>query len=257
VLPRMRDGRQAFFLFLPEGEDPDTLVRKEGQDGFEARLKQATPLSEYFYAYLSHDVNVATLDGRARLAEHAKPLLAKLPDGAFRDLMFAELERRTGVQAAPAAKAMQARRPTAPANAPNRTLVRSAIAMLLANPALAQEVTLPHAFAGLDKPGIPLLVELLDFLQERPGINTALLLEHFAERDESAALQKLALTEFPGEPEALRAEFIDAMHKLAEQTVQQRLDALIRKQSESGLDDAEKQELRELLARKATTATSA
>ena len=257
VLPRMRDGRQAFFLFLPEGEDPDTLVRKEGQDGFEARLKQATPLSEYFYAYLSHDVNVATLDGRARLAEHAKPLLAKLPDGAFRDLMFAELERRTGVQAAPAAKAMQARRPTAPANAPKRTLVRSAIAMLLANPALAQEVTLPHAFAGLDKPGIPLLVELLDFLQERPGINTALLLEHFAERDESAALQKLALTEFPGEPEALRAEFIDAMHKLAEQTVQQRLDALIRKQSESGLDDAEKQELRELLARKATTAKSA
>src|SRR5690242_1505838 len=98
VLPRMRDGRQAFFLFLPEGEDPDTLVRKEGREGFEARLKQATPLSEYFYAYLSHDVNVATLDGRARLAEHAKPLLAKLPDGAFRDLMYAELEKRTGVR---------------------------------------------------------------------------------------------------------------------------------------------------------------
>src|SRR6185437_4571004 len=192
-----------------------------------------------------------------RLAEHAKPLLAKLPDGAFRDLMFAELERRTGVQAAPAAKAMQARRPTAPANAPKRTLVRSAIAMLLANPALAQEVTLPHAFAGLDKPGIPLLVELLDFLQERPGINTALLLEHFAGREESGALQKLALTEFPGEPEALRAEFVDALHKLAEQTTQQRLDALIRKQSEAVLDDSEKSELRALLSRKAKPIASA
>ena len=258
VLPRMRDGRQAFFLFLPEGEDPDTLVRKEGQDGFEARLKQATPLSEYFYAYLSHDVNVATLDGRARLAEHAKPLLAKLPDGAFRDLMFAELEKRTGVQGAPARSAPQARHaPNAPSDTPRRTLVRSAIAMLLADPSLAQEVTLPHAFAGLDKPGISLLMELLDFLQERPGINTALLLEHFAGRGESAALQKLALTEFPGEPEALRAEFTDAIRKLAEQTTQQRLDGLIRKQSESGLDDAEKQELRELLARKATTVKSA
>ena len=252
VLPRMRDGRQAFFLFLPEGEDPDTLVRKEGQAGFEARLKNATPLSEYFYAYLSHDVNVATLDGRARLAEHAKPLLAKLPDGAFRDLMFAELEKRTGVQGAPAQPALAAsHRPVLANNAPRRTLVRSAIAMLLANPGLAQEVTLPYAFAALDKPGIPLLTELLDFLQERPGINTALLLEHFAGREESGALQKLALSEFPGEPEALRAEFMDAMHKLAEQTTQQRLDRLIVKQSEHGLDEAEKGELRALLSRKA------
>jgi DNA primase len=50
VLPRMRDGRQAFFLFLPDGEDPDSLVRKEGQAGFEQRLKDATPLSEFFFA---------------------------------------------------------------------------------------------------------------------------------------------------------------------------------------------------------------
>src|SRR6185312_3393779 len=251
-LPRMRDGRQAFFLFLPEGEDPDTLVRAEGRAGFEARVAQAMPLSEYFYSELSRDVNVATLDGRARLAEHAKPLLAKLPDGAFRDLMFAELEKRTGVQGAPAQPALVAsHRPVPANNAPRRTLVRSVIAMLLANPGLAQEVTLPYAFAALDKPGIPLLTELLDFLQERPGINTALLLEHFAGREESGALQKLALTEFPGEPEALRAEFVDALHKLAEQTTQQRLDALIRKQSEAVLDASEKSELRALLSRKA------
>ncbi|HET7593312.1 MAG TPA: DNA primase [Rhodanobacteraceae bacterium] len=248
VLPRMRDGRQAFFLFLPEGEDPDSLVRKEGSAGFEARLRQATPLSEYFYGFLSHDVNVATLDGRARLAEHAKPLLAKLPDGAFRDLMYAELEKRTGVQTAPA---MPVRLPSASPGTPRRTLVRSAIAMLLAQPALAQEVTLPYAFAELDKPGIPLLAELLDFLQARPGVNTAMLLEHFAGREESAALQKLALTEFPGEPETLRTEFLDALRKLAEQTTQQRLDALIRKQSEGALDANDKNELRELLARKA------
>jgi DNA primase len=146
--------------------------------------------------------------------------------------------------------------PPAPPGTSRRTLVRSAIAMLLAQPALAQEVTLPYAFADLDKPGIPLLVELLDFLQERPGINTAMLLEHFAGREESSALQKLALTEFPGEPETLRTEFLDALRKLAEQTTQQRLDALIRKQSEGTLDANDKNELRELLARKAAQATS-
>ena len=252
VLPRMRDGRQAFFLFLPEGEDPDTLVRKEGQDGFEARLKNATPLSEYFFGHLSTDINVATLDGRARLAEHAKPLLAKLPDGAFRDLMHAELEKRTGVQATIITPARAREQPTR--NAARRTLVRSVIAMLLTDPSLAQDVAAPYAFAALDKPGVPLLVELLDFLKTRPDINTAVLLEHFSERDNAPALQKLALIEFPGEPETLRVEFNDALAKLAEQTLQQRLDALIRKQAESALDDAEKSELRELLARKVVAA---
>src|SRR5262249_35255714 len=84
VLPRMRDGRQAFFLFLPDGEDPDSLVRKEGAPGFEQRLQKATPLSEFFFGELGKDVNLASLDGKARLAERARPLLTQIPDGAFR-----------------------------------------------------------------------------------------------------------------------------------------------------------------------------
>ncbi|MEO7148778.1 MAG: toprim domain-containing protein, partial [Rhodanobacteraceae bacterium] len=252
VLPRMRDGRQAFFLFLPEGEDPDTLVRAEGRAGFEARIAQALPLSGYFYSELSRDVNTGSLDGRARLAEHAKPLLAKFPDGAFRDLMYAELEKRTGVRSDASHVVTNASRRASfsTSNVPRPTLVRSAIAMLLAEPALALECEPPFAFATLEKPGVTLLIELLEVARARPGANTAILLEYFAQREEAAALQKLALTEFPGEPEALRVEFLDALRKLDEQTVQQRLDALIRQQGEGTLDEIGKQALRELLARK-------
>ena len=99
VLPRMKDGRQAFFLFLPEGEDPDSIVRQEGAAGFDARLRAATPLSEFFYAQLAQDVNLDTLDGKARLAERCKPLLAQIPDGAFADLMQQRLTELTGVGA--------------------------------------------------------------------------------------------------------------------------------------------------------------
>ena len=67
VLPRMKDGRQAFFLFLPDGEDPDTIVRKEGAEAFNERLKQATPLSQFFFDELTREINLATLDGKARL----------------------------------------------------------------------------------------------------------------------------------------------------------------------------------------------
>lgn len=100
VLPRMRDGRQAFYLFLPDGEDPDSIVRAEGAGGFDQRLQAATPLSEFVFAELSAEVNLNTLDGRARLAERARPLLQRIPDGAFRDLMLQQLTTLTGVGAA-------------------------------------------------------------------------------------------------------------------------------------------------------------
>jgi DNA primase len=250
ALPRLRDGRQAYFLFLPDGEDPDSLVRKEGKDGFEKRIREAMPLSDYFFNELSHDVDMASLDGRARLAERARPLIAKLPDGAFRDLMAQELEKRSGaramLQADPAShRAMQ--RPTAV----QRSLVRSAISLLLAQPGVADQVEKPYRFLRLDKPGVGLLAELLDLARARPGINSAMLVEHFAERPEYPSLQKLMAAMSVGEPEAQRVEFFDALARMEDQAITQRRDALTAKSRDGKLDSAEKAELRELLAARA------
>jgi DNA primase len=250
ALPRLRDGRQAYFLFLPDGEDPDSLVRKEGKDGFEKRIKEAMPLSDYFFNELSHDVEMGSLDGRARLAERARPLIAKLPDGAFRDLMAQELEKRSGaramLQADPAAhRAVQ--RPTAV----QRSLVRSAISLLLAQPGLADQVDKPYRFLRLDKPGVELLAELLDIARSRPGINSVMLVEHFAERKEYLSLQKLMASLSVGEPEIQQIEFFDALTRMEDQVITQRRDALTSKSREGALDSAEKAELRELLAARA------
>jgi DNA primase len=251
VLPRMRDGRQALFLFLPDGEDPDTLVRKEGLAGFEQRLREATPLGEFFFAELGKDVNLGSLDGRARLAERARPLLAQIPDGAFRDLMLAELDKSTGVRvqvAAPPSDVPSKPRGAKPAQ---RSLVRAAITLLVQRPALALALEPPWSFAGLRQPGIPLLVELIALCRARANLTTGALLEHFAEREEAKALQKLAVVDFPGGESEARAEFVDAIAQLERQTAQQRLDDLTRKQAQGPLSDEEKQELRALLAGKA------
>ncbi|TMN16581.1 DNA primase [Pseudoxanthomonas sp. X-1] len=255
VLPRMKDGRQAFFLFLPDGEDPDTIVRKEGAEGFAARLAQATPLSEFFFDELSREINLGTLDGKARLAERAKPLLAQIPDGAFGDLMRAQLARITGVGANPP-PAPPAARPVARRAAPGPqqrpSLVRSAILLLLHAPSLALEVPMPYTFAGLRLPGIALLTELLDIIQARPEITPGALLEHFAEREELPALQKLMMQALPGEETTWRQELHDAVVQLEKQTLQQRLDELLAKQRAQGLDDTDKYELRELLKARAS-----
>lgn len=248
VLPRMRDGRQAHFLFLPDGEDPDTLVRKEGKDGFEKRMKESMPMSEYFFEELSRDVDVSRLDGRARLAERARPLIAKLPDGAFRDLMGQELERRTGAKAVLEPEPTPGRQNQArPANV-QRSLVRSAITLLLAQPALADEVEPPYAFLRLDRPGVNLLAELIDVARSRPGINPAVLVEYFLDRPEYASLQKLMQAESVGDADMQRVEFLGSLAQMQRQAMTQRREYLIGRSREGVLDDTEKAELRVLLA---------
>ena len=248
VLPRMRDGRQAWFLFIPDGEDPDTLIRKEGIDGFEQRLKQATPLSEFFFAETGKDVNLASIDGKARLAERARPLIAQIPDGAFRDLMYAELERLSGARTGiPASTSTPAQAGTRPAQ---RSLVRSAITLLVQNPALASELQPPWTFSELRLAGVPLLVELIGLCRDRPSLSTGSLLEHFAGREESAALNKLAQADLLVDAESGRSEFLGAIEQLDVQTSQQRLDDLIARQLAGTLSDAERDELRQLMANK-------
>ena len=252
VLPRMKDGRQAFFLFLPDGEDPDSLVRQEGVAGFDARLREATPLSEFFYASLSADVNLASLDGKARLAERCKPLLAQIPDGAFGDLMRQRLTELTGIGArssppqahVPAQRASAALRGQ-PGQKPS--LIRTAITHLLHRPGFALELQPPYRFAALRQPGIDLLSELVLLVRERPDLTTGALLEHFEGRDELPSLQKLAVLDLPGEEKDLRAEFTDAIGQLDKQVQQQRIEELQQLQREGILGDADKQELRELL----------
>ena len=248
VLPRMKDGRQAFFLFLPEGEDPDSLVRKEGAAGFDARLRDAVPLSEFFFSHMSADVNLSSLDGKARLAERCKPLLAQIPDGAFGDLMQQRLVELTGVGAragAPQVHVPMQRPRGGPGPAQRPSLVRSTIQHLLHRPAFALELQPPDRYAELRQPGVALLHELVLLVRERPEIGTGALIEHFAAREESAALQKLAAQELPGEDAALRAEFLGGIEQLEKQVLQQRIDEL--QQRVATLDEAEKYELRALL----------
>ena len=252
VLPRMKDGRQALFLFLPDGEDPDSIVRQEGADGFDARLRAATPLSEFFFAQLSADVNLGSLDGKARLAERCKPLLAQIPDGAFGDLMRQRLTELTGVGARASTPqthvpAQRAGRSTRAAPAQKPSLVRAAITHLLHRPGFALELQPPYRFATLRQPGIELLSELVLLVRERPDITTGALLEHFEDREELAALQKLAVLELPGEEADLRVEFTDAIGQLDKQVQQQRVEELQQLQREGALGDADKQELRALL----------
>lgn len=98
TLPCMTDGRQARFLFLPEGDDPDTMVRREGADAFRHQVASARPLERFLFDNLAEGLDTATLDGRARYSQQVLPYLRQLPVGVYRELMFRELAERTGLE---------------------------------------------------------------------------------------------------------------------------------------------------------------
>ena len=96
-LTSMKDGRQVKFLFLPEGEDPDTLVRQVGAEKFERMIDLAVPLEDFLFDAVAEGINTRTMEGRANFSRRAAPLLNKLPKGVFRELMFENLATRTGL----------------------------------------------------------------------------------------------------------------------------------------------------------------
>ncbi len=117
TLPNLQDGRRARFLFLPDGEDPDTLVRAEGTDAFRARIQQhSQPLADYFFQQLSEEADPRSLEGKAHLATLAAPLIEKIPGNNLRALMRQRLAEITGLNG----EALQ-HMAAAPASAPSST----------------------------------------------------------------------------------------------------------------------------------------
>src|SRR5579859_151033 len=256
ALPEAEDGRQIRFLFLPEGEDPDTLVRKEGKAAFERRIaEEALPLSRYLLDSLASQTDMKTADGRARLVSLAAPHLNRLPKGVFRDMLRTELAdlaqvdpgKLTMLNQTPGAR--EAGTPKAPGRPQLTGPVRKAIGYLLHRPALAALAGPPAALGGELK-GLDVLRELLEFAQANPHINGAVVLEHWRERNAEtwAYLDKLAQAEIVTPEEALESEFRAVMADLTGRRPQeQRRDELIAESRKRALNAAEKAELTRLL----------
>jgi DNA primase len=277
ALPEAREGREIRFLFLPEGHDPDSLVGEEGREAFERRIEGAIPLSEYLARELGEQVDLKHADGRARFAELARPLVQRIPEGVFRDLLTARLgevvklsaERLqalwSGGATLPAAgrpggnmtHARGGSRGSARtgASAGRGGLIRQAVRTLLHFPSTASLVR-PEQVAALsqvDEPGADILRRLLEGLRAEPAQTTAQVLERWRDQPEHDRLARLAVTEvlLVADARAAGRELEQALDKLIQDATDgRRIDELLAK-GDSGLDVAEKQELQQLMSRHA------
>jgi DNA primase len=276
VLPCMEDGRQARFLFLPEGEDPDTIVRSGGKALFDQLMAAATPLETFLFESLSEGIDTSTMDGRARLSKQALPYIRQLPEGVYRQLMFSALAERTGLELSSLMQLEAPAEPISPPEPPPReeeelerprlrprlaqvepardysNFAQAAIALLLHQPniaSLADSAELSE-LAGED---ISLLRELLELLQRRPDSNTAMLLGHWYGTAEGELLSRLAGQERLIPKDGIEQQFVDTIKKMAELPHRSKLDQQVDKLKVTNyaeMSELEKQELRELLKEK-------
>ena len=280
ALPLAQDGREFKFMFLPDGHDPDSLIAAEGPEAFEGRSKAAMPLSEFMLQRLTVEVDLQHIDGRAKLKALVAPLFARMPEGIYRELLAEQLAARVGIPAKSlkesfAATGAQAsgtrgeprtasqsqsntqRASTSRASAGRGSsgrgsLLSQSITLVLHYPSAAGAVRNLDVLAEVDKPGVSVLRELLDQAIAMTEPSTAMLLERWRERAEYGRLSELATAQplVADLPSATR-ELDMAVQKLLEACgPAHRMNELLEKAQDTGLNYEEKAELSSLLQAK-------
>lgn len=285
VLPYMTDGRQARFLFLPQGEDPDSLISKVGKNLFEQRIVRAAPLSEYLFWQIGQGLDLQQPEARAQLKQRAIPLLQRIPTGLLQTLLVQKLAEQVGVSteqltpllsqhsgngghtdyfpAEPAEHYAESAFVVAEGTDDSQNLahpyLRKLLIWLLRKPAIlsalnAEETQTLNTLTENNQADqiAYIMKKVMEYLNSEPGATTQSILAHWYGTPEGEQLSRLATEDILIPADTVESEFKAWLHALeqkrAEQKHSRRLDELMSK-SRSGqtLTRSEKEELVMLL----------
>jgi len=250
ALALIRDGRRVYFMFMPEGEDPDSYVRRYGPEKF-TDTASYVPLSDYLLDTLRQNIDVNTREGRALLAEKSFPLLGKLPAGALLELLIKDLSVLCQLPPDSIKELVRGKSTsTGPKKAPRNisrtvvkghtSLVSKAVSRLLQHPGFGLDPTLMERLDGIDDQGVDFLRELLHFISSHPDTTCAGILEHWRDTKYEQRLKELAvmenlLAEIAADENAIKTEFMDYISKIEENSLKRQRE--IQTQKISSLDD--------------------
>lgn len=256
ALPFLEDGRQIKFIFLPDGEDPDTFIRQYGKEGFEDYIRQAQPLSDFLFSTLSSQVDFSSKEGKGKLAALAVPLINRIPGELLRLSLRQLLAQKLGIfnesqieHLIPAQKENHSSSPKQ--NIVKRTPMRVLIALLLQNPELIQIV--PEnlsVLSVLNEAGLDLFEKITALCRERVGITTAQILEHYRDTEHFRPLEILAVWDHLVDEDKIEETFRETLRYFYLQLMDKNIETLIAKERTEGLNEQERQVLAQLLLKK-------
>ncbi|MFD0966713.1 DNA primase [Seminibacterium arietis] len=255
ALPYLEDGRQLKFIFLPDGEDPDTFIRQYGKSAFEEALNSALTMSDFLFLTLSNKVDFSSKEGKAKLAALAIPLIKRIPGDMLRLSLRNMLAQKMGIFDQSQLKSLipsgleKSDQHQSPKKI-KRTPMRILIALLLQNPELIELVPSLAALKTLDEPGFDLFEKLTALCREKVGITTGQILEYWRDTEFSRPLEILAIWDHSIDDDKVEETFRETLKYLYLQFVERNINTLIAKDRLQGLTLEEKQQLAKLLNKK-------
>jgi DNA primase len=259
VFSVINDNRQVRVLLLPIEHDPDSLIRIEGVNAFTQRIEQADILSDYFFTHFQETLNLASIEGRAKLVNQAKPYLLKLADCFFKEMTLKRLHELSQFDISPTLERerLAASQPSQKNNSSQKqakntrhSLERLTLAMLVQYPKLIEKLqNNPIDWNTLDFSGIDIFKAIVHTIITYKPETTAQLLEFYRDKPEEKVLNALAALPILVSEKAVESEFSGALNQFIVQAKQTRLEKLLAQETAVGLNDEEKEILRQLLLR--------
>lgn len=252
-LAHLNTGLDASFIFLPDGHDPDSLVREEGKEAFLNRLQTATPLNQFFFDTLTHEIDHTSLTGKSQLVNAAKPYLLKMTDGPYKQLMMSELARLTRIETHRIDQLIDDKtveKTPEPGTNITRTPLRVATALLLQNPELYEACAHLIPENALKDERHHVLKTIMNQIEQHKSANTAALVEAWRDSPLFSSINKLATWEHQVPESALANEFLDIVNFLAKQNQDQEINQLIEKSRHQGLTKEDQLTLQNLLKKR-------
>ncbi len=270
AMPVMQDGKEIRFLFLPDGEDPDTQVRKIGKEAFEDNYQNAASLNAYFIENLHERFNITSDEGKARFIQEASKLLQLMPDTLVKDQLILRLAKQTSIDE----KILRKRQLSSDMAFTNddsfgnqninnnsisrisnrevrQTPIRYAISLLLNEPSLIKNIKNIEEIALSKLPGSDLLTTLIEALQENPNIKPVALLDRWKNTELEAPLAQLMKWQPESEDlDMLKHEFQGCLKQIRKRADETKIEHLLHLERTTGLSEAQGQALLLLLKNK-------
>jgi len=261
AIPSLKDGRQIKIMLLPQGEDPDSLIRQEGLEIFSKRIISTQTLSDYFFEHLTKKLDLATLEGRSSLVSKAQSYLQQLPEGVFKKMMFAHLQKLSNLSTQQLTESLENSKKLATLKTKKHrslkglsgkpSLARSTIALLLQNPWLADSLIkkIPH-WDEFKFPGLDVLKNVLRTIVKNKPSNMGVLIECYRDTDKYKMINTLAAYNLEldaASKEVIEKTFSDGINKLIYQAKDALLTDLLVKENSQNLNTEEKDILIKML----------
>lgn len=252
-LPLIQDDETINFMFLPDGEDPDSLVQRIGKIQFEERLNQAQSLDDFFFKELSLEAMPHDTAGRSKLVHLAKPLLSSMHKSAFRELLVNKLAQISRIDRGRLDLLMEGKELSAlPQQTPSinkknamPSAMRIAVALLIQAPYLYTKITTPINVELLKQSGNSLLTELLEMIS--PETKTSQIIEHWRYSEQLSIVNKLAMLPLNIPEEGFLEELIGSLKLIEKSTLQNQINRLLYKANEGSLTLDEKKRLQDMI----------